>query len=152
MLENPEIITTNTQFTAVIARTVKMTELRDFYDHAFTTVARTLANQGVTAVQAFGRYNSMPADSVDVEVGFTTPAPINPEGDVVVGELPGGEQVHAIHVGSYDDLGDAWRELYDWAKEQGHQVGKVMWEVYLTEPGPDTDPATMRTGMYWPLV
>jgi effector-binding domain-containing protein len=28
---------------------------------------------------------------------------------------------------------------------RGESPGPVYWEVYLTEPGPDVDPATMRT-------
>jgi effector-binding domain-containing protein len=26
-----------------------------------------------------------------------------------------------------------------------------MWEVYLTEPSPDMDPAELRTELFWPL-
>ena len=43
------------------------------------------------------------------------------------------------HVGGYDNLGDSWCAL-------------AMWEVYVTEPIPDADPATLRTDLSWVLA
>ncbi|MGD8214537.1 GyrI-like domain-containing protein [Aestuariimicrobium sp. Y1814] len=152
MLENPAIITADPQHTAVVRGTVPMDRIREFYDKAFPAAYEAAAAQGIGVQGAFGHYLSMPAETVDLEVGFVTDAVVAAAGEVVPGELPGGELAHASYVGAYDGLGGAWQELFGWISEQGRQVGPSMWEVYVTDPTPETDPATLRTDLFWPLV
>jgi len=66
----------------------------------------------------------------------------------VASELPGGEVARAIHAGGYESLGDSWGDLMAWTAEQGRTPEGRMWEVYVTEPSPETDPATLRTELY----
>lgn len=153
VLENPEIIRVDAQTTAVVADTVPMAEIGSFFERAFCAVAEVVARQGVTPTgAAFGYYPSMPTDTIDVEVGMVTDRPVAPEGEVVASELPAGEVAHAIYVGSYESLGAAYGELAQWIAAQGRQPAVGMWEVYLTEPTPETDPSSMRTELFWPLV
>lgn len=151
MLQNPEIVTTAPQPTAVVRATVAMDQIRDFYDTAFGAVIDATTEQGVGVLAAFGHYLSAPTDTVELEVGFTTDRPITAVGEVAAGELPGGEVARATYLGGYDGLGAAWQELFDWVTGQGRTVGESMWEVYVTEPSPELDPATLRTDLYWPL-
>ncbi|MFK5633747.1 MULTISPECIES: GyrI-like domain-containing protein [unclassified Ornithinimicrobium] len=152
-VENPEIITLEEVPTAVVAGTVRMDELGSFFDRGFGAVARVVESQGMGFQEApFGYYLGMPTDTVDLEVGYVTDRPITPEGDVVVSRLPGGEAAHATHVGPYEGLGAAYGELASWVGQQGRELGPVMWEVYTTEPTPETDPLTLRTELYWPLA
>ncbi|MBO1031154.1 GyrI-like domain-containing protein [Tessaracoccus sp. SD287] len=152
MLENPQITTLDPQHTAVVRRTVPMDQIRDFYDTSFAAVARAVAEQEVGVRGAIGHYLSTPTDTVELEAGVITDGAITADGDVIPAELPGGEVAHATHVGPYDGLGSAWNELYQWVLGQGRHVGEKMWEVYVTEPTPEVDPATMRTDLFWPLV
>ncbi|MGA4508494.1 GyrI-like domain-containing protein [Propionibacteriaceae bacterium G1746] len=152
MLEQPQITIVDAQPTAVVKDTVAMAQIREFYDRAFPAAVQAATRQQVGIIAAFGLYLSTPAETVDLEVGFITDGQITAEDDVVPSELPAGDVVRAVHVGGYEGLGESWRELYAWVVEQGRQVGPMMWEVYETEPGPDVDPATMRTVLYWPLV
>jgi effector-binding domain-containing protein len=39
--------------------------------------------------------------------------------------------------------------LGTWIGEQDLIPSRVFWEVYLTEPTPDTDPADLRTELDW---
>ena len=57
----------------------------------------------------------------------------------------GGRVARTVHAGGYDGLGEAWGSLIGWAAEQGLAPTGEMWEVYLTEPTPDGDPADNRT-------
>ena len=56
-----------------------------------------------------------------------------------------------VHEGGYDSLGESWGRLQDWVARQGLQTAGDLWEVYLTEPTPDGDPAANRTALYLPL-
>jgi effector-binding domain-containing protein len=136
--------------TAVIGGVVPMDELPAFFDRAFSTLSAVLATQGVTPTgPAFARYHGPPAATADLEVGFPTDRPVTDDGEVRASSLPGGRVARLVHAGSFDELGRAWGELGAWIGAQGAAPGSVLWEVYVTEPSPDMDPADLRTELYW---
>ncbi|MDQ2679072.1 MAG: GyrI-like domain-containing protein [Actinomycetota bacterium] len=142
----PELLDHDEQVTAVIRGVVRMDELPGFFDRSFGALAQVLAAQDVVPRSAaFALYHGAPAEQVDLEVGFVTGDPIEPDGDVVVGSLPGGRIARTVHAGSFDDLGGAWGALMGEVVALGLTPGPTMWEVYLTEPSPDMDPADLRT-------
>jgi effector-binding domain-containing protein len=142
----PGLVTVEEVPTAVVRGEVPAGELAGFFDGAFQRLPRVLADQGVRPVSAaFGLYRRPPAATVDVEVGFVVDRAVRPDGDVVPGVLPGGRVARSVHTGGFDGLGDSWRRLVAWTQERGLAPGDVFWEVYLTRPSPDTDPAGLRT-------
>jgi effector-binding domain-containing protein len=152
-LEDPQITSHDAQPTAVVRGRVRMDELGGFYDRAYGQVAEALGRQGThPAGAAFGYYLTRPAEVVELEAGFPTTAAVAEEGDVVASELPAGEVARGTHVGGYEGLGESWGALARWIGEQGRAPGARMWEVYVTEPSPEADPATLRTDLYWTLA
>lgn len=148
----PELVEVPEQTTAVVAGVVPMTELPGFFDRSFGLLGSALAVQGATLTSAaFALYRGAPTDVADLEVGFVTPHEIEPSGEVVPGRLPAGTVARLVHSGSFDGLGEAWGRLGSWIGEQGRTPGPTMWEVYLTEPSPDMDPADLRTELNWLL-
>ncbi len=132
--------------TAVISGVVPMAELPTFFDSAFSTIGPVLAAQGVLPTgAAFARYHGEPTDVADLEVGLPTDRPVEPSDGVVAGELPAGRVAQLVHRGSYDQLGQSWGRLAAWTADQGLTPGPHLWEVYLTEPTPEMDPAELRT-------
>jgi effector-binding domain-containing protein len=149
----PEVVELAPTPTAVIAGVVAMAELPAFFDQAFSTLPGVLADQGVAITgAAFARYHGMPSETVDLEVGFPTAGPIAASGDVRPGTLPGGSVARLVHHGSFDGLGGSWARLGGWIATEGHTPGSDIWEVYVTEPSPDMDPADLRTELNWPLA
>lgn len=148
MEHSPEIVSLDPQPTAVVRDTVRMDQLTDFYDSAFGSVVHALTAQGAPPRDAFGLYLSQPAETVDLEVGFVTDREVDAVEGVVPSTLPGGEVARMTHLGSYDSLGQSWGQLVAWVGEQGRRPAGPMWEVYVTEPSPDADPATMRTDLF----
>ncbi|MET0324555.1 MAG: GyrI-like domain-containing protein [Ilumatobacteraceae bacterium] len=149
----PAIVESEAATTAVIRGVVPADELATFFDRSFTRLAAVIADQGGTIVgPAFARYHRPLTDTADLEVGFTTAAPISPSGDVAVGSLPGGRVARVVHAGSFDGLTSSWARLRTWIDEQELTVGPALWEVYLTEPSPEMDPADLRTELNWSLV
>src|SRR5690606_39855912 len=148
----PTVVELTEATTAVIREVVDMAALPQFFDRAFSAIADVVGKQGVSIVgAAFARYYGVPTTSADLEVGFPTDRPVQPPGDVVAGSLPGGRVARVIHHGSYDRLGESWQRLQSWLEQSGHTPGVDIWEVYLTEPTPDMDPATLRTELNWVL-
>jgi len=151
-LPEPEIVVLAETATAVIDGVITFAELPDFFDRSFSTLGQALAEQGVEVVgPAFALYHRMPADTVDLEVGFATSATVARAGAVRPGSLPGGAVARLVHEGAYDDLPHSWERLAAWVAERGLTPGVVIWETYLTEPTPDMDPADLRTELHWTM-
>ena len=151
--------------TAVIQATdVPMATIAGFFDSAFGTAFPALFAAGVTpAGPAFALYTRItqdPAFTADVEIGFPLARPLAElhAGDpvevngmrVVASELPAGEVAVTSHLGGYDGLGQAWGEFLGRIGAMGREPGTPFWESYVTEPGPDMDPATLRTDLFCP--
>jgi len=152
-LPEPTVVEVDAVTTAVIAGVVPMADLPAFFDSTFTTIGPVLAGQGVTPVgPAFAAYHGAPGEDADIEAGFPIGAPLRGVGDVNPGVLPAGRVARAVHVGGYDGLGEAWGRLHAWIGSQGLTPDELMVEVYVTEPTPDMDPATLRTELNWYLA
>ena len=140
------------QPTAGLRATVPMDELPTFFARAFATTAAALAKQGhAPAGPPFGLYRGMPTTVVDVEAGFPVSTPVEPTGAVVPSTLPGGRAVEAVHIGPYDTMGETYGQVEQWMVGQRLQPGPVVWESYLSDPQRETDPATWRTLIHWPV-
>lgn len=152
----PAWVTAVPATTAVVRDVVPMAALRDFFDASFRDLARVLASQGIAVVgPAFGRYRGPlgpPGATVDLEVGFVTDRAVRPDGSVVPGTLPGGRTARLTHAGAFDGLAASWERLRAWIEEQGLSPLTDRWEVYVTQPTPETDPATLRTELNWPVA
>lgn len=152
-IENqPRVIEVDEFPTAVIADVVATVELPTFFDRSFSTLPAVLAAQGVSPVgPAFARHHRPVSDTADLAVGFPVNRPVAAQDGVEPSTLPGGQAARLVHHGGFDGLPGAWERLAAWIDEQGLSPGTTMWEVYVTEPSPDMDPADLRTELNWLL-
>ena len=146
----PELVTVDETVTAVVRAVVPAGELMSFFDRSFGALDKTIAAQQVAVKgPAFARYYREPAETVDLEVGFATDRSIQPDGDVAASTLPAARVARLVHAGSFEELGSSWAQLRSWMDAQGLTPGTTLWEVYLTEPSPEMDPADLRTELNW---
>ncbi|HET6666264.1 MAG TPA: GyrI-like domain-containing protein [Intrasporangium sp.] len=141
------------QMTAVVRERVPVADLPQFFGRAL--------HQTMSAVQAQGRhpvgppfslYHGMPTDAVDVEAGFPVDGPITAVDGVTPGSLPAGTVAEAVHVGPYESLTETYDAVLAHIQEQGLTPSSDMWEVYLSDPEQEPDPATWRTQIFWPVA
>jgi len=146
----PELVDLPAVPTAVIAAVIAPDELVALFDRSYGQIATVAAAQGIElGGPAFARYNGPPGDRIDLEVGFPVERPVEGSGEVRAGTLPARRVARVVHHGGFDGLGAAWGALETWIGEHGLVPGPVLWEVYLTEPSPDMDPADLRTELNW---
>lgn len=104
----------------------------------------------------FFRYLSFARDgTVDLEWAAPVATPVEGEGRVKAGVLPGGRYACLEHVGPFSGLREATGRLLDWAEANGHRLdqtregertrfgGRI--ELYLTDPRQEPDSARWRT-------
>jgi effector-binding domain-containing protein len=96
-------------------------------------------------------YHSMEGDGLDLECAMPIAERVAGSGRVVAGELPATLAAVTTHIGPYDGLPGAWSGLTDWISRQGLVPAGAPWEVYVTDPGAEPDPAMWRTDIVFPV-
>jgi effector-binding domain-containing protein len=148
----PELVDVAAATTAVVGAVVPAAEIAGFFDRSFPRLTAVLSGQGITIEgPAFALYHGQPAETVDIEVGFVANRPVQPEDGVRAGSLPGGRVARLVHQGGYDQLQTSWERLRLWIEARDLTPSRDLWEVYVTEPSPDMDPAELRTELNWPV-
>jgi effector-binding domain-containing protein len=99
----------------------------------------------------FTRYHGFKDDQVDLEGGMPVAKPVDGEGRVVPGELPGGMVVTTVHYGPYEKLPEAHDALHVWLRGQDKETNGPQWEFYWTDPGVEPDPYKRKTELVWPI-
>lgn len=150
-LTEPTLLTREPIPAAVVRhRGVRMEQLRDLFDAGFAALATSGA---ALAGPAFAVYRGDPSQAFDLDIGFPVAQPLGEpvtvgELTVEASELPGGNLLGYTHVGPYDALAQSWGVLAQAAQERG-LAPSAFFEVYVTEPSPDVDAATMRTDLFF---
>lgn len=141
------------QATAVVRERVPLSELPQFFQRAYHDTMAAAQSQGRHPIgPPFSMYHGMPTDAVDVEAGFPVDGPITAGEGVVPGTLPAGRVVETTHVGPYETMRETYDKVLAFIREQGLTPSNDMWEVYLSDPQTEPDPATWRTQIYWPVA
>jgi DNA gyrase inhibitor GyrI len=95
-----------------------------------------------------------PADgTITLDAGVPTIKPLAaPGGDIVVGELPAGPAATLLVVGPLTELPAAHATLQRWLAASGRAAAGPGWQVFLTNPITEPDPAKQQTKVFVPLV
>ncbi|MGC4154285.1 MAG: GyrI-like domain-containing protein [Propionicimonas sp.] len=145
----PTLLTVAEEPTAVVRHTgVTVADLPALFDAGYPALA---ASGAPLSGPAFALYLGDPMAVFDLEIGFpvATPLPAAIPGAVTVepGVLPSGPAFVLTHFGSYDTLGESWGRLAAEAAARGF-VPSLSFELYVSDPTPQTDPATLRTDLF----
>ena len=98
--------------------------------------------------------DSTPTDQLRSDAAVTvSPGDQLPKG-LTEERVPGGRYACAIHVGPYEQLGDAWVRLRrEWLPASGHRAGSgASYEVYLNNPMTEPDKQKLKTEICFPLA
>lgn len=139
-----------------MARDVAPGEMAAIFDESFTALVPALQERDITiAGPAFSLHHRMPGATMTFELGFPIAAPL--DGEVEAGgitfhpsSMPATQVATISHLGGYDGLPRAWGDLMQRVADDGNQPALPFWEVYVSEPGPDVDPSTLRTDLVTP--
>lgn len=151
--QQPTLIRTADQPTAVVRERVPMANLTDFFGRAFEAVmAATQAQNASSIGPPFAMYHGMPTDTVDVEAGFPVTPDFSASGEVISGLLPASDALEAVHKGPYDTLERTYALILERMSAEGMTPSDTMWEFYLSDPEKEPDPAKWQTRVVWPVI
>lgn len=128
-------------------------EMGGIFDETFSALVPGLAEFGVTAVgPAFAAHHRQPGATMTFDVGFPVTEVL--DGELEAGgitfyasALPAGRIATISHLGGYDGLPQAWQSFMEQVAADGHRTQLPFWEFYVTQPGPDADPSSLRTDL-----
>jgi effector-binding domain-containing protein len=153
MLENPRIVQSDAQLTAVIRLTIPRKEIQNVMGPGVGELMAAVAAQGVApAGPIFSHHLRMNPDIFDFEIGVPVQAPVSAAGRVQPGQLPAASVARTVYHGPYEGLGAAWGEFDAWIAAEGHSTAPDLWECYVAGPESGPDPATWRTELNRPLT
>lgn len=136
-----------------VRRRVPVTELQPYFAEVFPKVMGWLAGSGIApASMPMAMWHDMDRETgiADVQAGCFVAEAVAGEGDITPASTPGGEVLHIVHVGSYQDMGRSWGRVFQRASELGRQPG-AGWEIYVDDPSRVPE-AEVRTEIYLPLT
>ncbi len=153
MIDEPQIVMTAEQQTALIHLTVPRDEIRNVMGPGLTELMAALTAQGVTPSGPwFTHHLEMNPETFDFEISVPVAAPVSAVGRVKAGRLPARRVARTVYHGPYEGLAEAWTEFQAWIAAHGHTPADDLWEVYAAGPETGPDPATWRTELNRPLV
>lgn len=153
MLEQPEIVQTAKQHTAILHLTVPAAEIRNVMGPGLSEVKAAVAAQNIAITGAwFTHHLHRPTGTFDFEICVPVASPISPAGRVVPSQWSAMKVARAIYRGSYEKLGEAWGEFDAWIAAQRHTPAVDLWERYLVAPDTSSDPAAWSTELNRPLT
>lgn len=128
-------------------------ELSETLGQILPEVLNSIQSQSVSpAGPPIALYHLFSEQEIDVEGGLPVGKEFNPQGRVGVGELPGGKAAVATHIGPYEKLPEAYDAIQKWIADSGRQIAGEPWEVYVTDPGVESDSSNWRTEVFWPIA
>jgi effector-binding domain-containing protein len=134
-----------------IRATVQVARLAEVQGEHLREVWTSMQQQDVTpAGPPFVRYHSFDETETDVEIGVPVREAASGEGRITAGELPGGAAITTWHLGSHDNLGEAYSRLGAWLQEHGREAAGAAWEVYWwIDANQELDPSTWPAPTEW---
>jgi effector-binding domain-containing protein len=153
MLESPHITSTEARPAATIHLSIPRSAIQQVMGPAINEVIAAVRAQGIgPAGPVFAHHLAMSPDTFDFEVGVPVTKPAQASGRVTPSSLPGGRVARTVFHGNYDKLHAAWSEFGKWVGARALQPAPHLWEVYVTGPESDPDPAAWRTELNQPLL
>jgi effector-binding domain-containing protein len=133
--------------------TCKHSEIGQTLSHLFPKVANYMGASGAAMAGApFCRYTAWRDEECDIEGGCPIVESLPGEGAVLSGTIGNCRAVRAEYVGPYDGLSRAHEACRNYMAENGLVFADHPFEIYITDPNKEPDPAKYITHVYWPVA
>jgi effector-binding domain-containing protein len=130
-----------------------LARLPGFIKTAIPEILGRLRILGATpAGPPFVIYHEFGSQGIDAEVSVPVVRQVMATGRIRSRVLPAMTLARTVHVGPYEQLGDAYAALTDWIKGHGFEVAGPVEERYLNGPGDHVPSSEYQTEIEMPIV
>ncbi len=132
---------------------IKVTATEEEMDNAMgITLGRLMQYGGQNMVgPPFSIWHEYVGPTFVFDTGIPVAKPMKGADDIRSVKTYGGKVVKAVHTGSYETTQYSWEAMDAFIKENSLQSNGDPYEVYLTDPMAEPDPAKYVTELYWPI-
>jgi effector-binding domain-containing protein/carbon monoxide dehydrogenase subunit G len=99
----------------------------------------------------FAIYYTESKTNWDMDAAIPTDKPGKADGIVKPGTIKSGHAVVAHYFGDYMKVSAAYEALHKWIAQNDKKIIGAPWEVYMNDPGIETDTAKWQTDVYFPV-
>ena len=85
-------------------------------------------------MNGFKAFFSMLTKKWPIQMGFEITTDISTNGEIKLKTIPAGDYLKTKHTGPYQKVGDAYKKIYSYAKNQNLKLDNVSYEYYLNDP------------------
>jgi len=96
-------------------------------------------------------YNWDPEGMILMEAGIPLAEAIEGEDNIMAVQTPGGKVVKATHFGPYEETAKVYNALEQYISVMKFEKAGPPWEVYVTDPSKEANPAKWETFVYFPV-
>jgi effector-binding domain-containing protein len=96
-------------------------------------------------------YHELGENSWTIEACFPVAGVSSAPNGLTLRRFEGGRAASTIHVGPYDELGMAYREVEVWIDKQDLKTAAPPYDIYINDPSEVKDPAKFETEIVWPV-
>ncbi|MCP4570523.1 MAG: GyrI-like domain-containing protein [FCB group bacterium] len=106
----------------------------------------------ITVGLSFDDPETTPPEKIRYEACISVADDFEPDGDIKVRQIEGGEYAVYTHIGSYSKIKESFRRLNkEWIGQSGHRLRSApCLEIYIDDPE-ETPPELLRTYLCVPL-
>jgi AraC family transcriptional regulator len=101
-----------------------------------------------------GIFYNAPADvkpeELDWEIGFPV-TNVNPQPPLLSKIWDFSTVAKTVHTGPFENTGETFEKVFQWMEANGYEQDGPVLERYLTMPGPDIDPSSMKAEIWVPV-
>jgi effector-binding domain-containing protein len=153
MIDQPQLVHTQTQLTAVIHLTIPRSEIQHVMGPGIQELMSVTRAQGIgPAGPWFTHHLKVAPATFDFEICVPVTARVTASGRVQASEVPAMKVARTVYHGGYEGLGAAWPKFNAWLTDHGHSYRDDFFECYVAGPESSEDPAAWRTELSRPLM
>jgi effector-binding domain-containing protein/carbon monoxide dehydrogenase subunit G len=120
---------------------------------SFMKIGKVVKTQGLSqSGPVFAIYHVYSPEKIEFEAGVPVNKAGKKEGAVFAKELPKTNALLIDYYGPYNDgMHAAHEQIQTFAKENNKDITGAPWEVYVGDPGKESDPSKVLTKIYYPV-
>ncbi|GAA0180167.1 MerR family transcriptional regulator [Clostridium sediminicola] len=150
-VDNIEVKLVETQLTNIVSMRQMMSSYDCIagYGKYFSRLYEKIATEKLTLLGTpMTIYHSIEYNPVGYDTEFAIPIVENIKG---TRNLHGGLCAKAVLKGSYSELTSVYAKLREWVEDEGYELVKSPYEIYVTNPYQATVPEDIVTEVYFPV-